>query len=862
MNKFLKSGLYLSSALVAVAAVAPAMAQEEAGGLQDIVVTAQKREQNLQDVPIAVTALTGDALTANRVTSFVNLGALAPGLTVRSAPGASQTPIFIIRGVFSSGNTPGMDKQVSTYLDGVYMGSPRGSIFDLPNVERIEVLRGPQGTLFGRNATAGAIAISTVDPKGEAHMKASASVSNYDGRRYELSAHTPQLGPLSAYFNFTHEKYRGSVHNGRIETFDRSTYALQPAGIVKSSEWLGGKDSDSVFAAVKFESGGFKAVYKYDRNDTVATPSASALAGYNWSLTGQAALYNDVLNGIYRDAEAAGMPIVTDGKRPDEVWNSYSTPIEQANYGHNLTINYQVSDQVSIKNVAAYRASRVASTTGLGGVNALPITARASSYLTSETLADYPVMARPAVRAIVDATFPQGSLLCSLCVGTATRAKQWSNELQINYDSDFLTLTVGGLYYRAKDWTNEHGLQGSTSFAALEIGEDGLPALPFFPGITYNDAKSLAAYAQSEFHLTPQLDLVLGGRFTHDNKLNELSSLTAAATGPGACPVIPPSPSGIETSAYRLTCYETNGLATLSNRYKDDNFNYLIGLNYTLDDGTLLYAKWSTAFVSGGTMGPIAYKPEKSKSAEVGVKTDLFNRRLRVNLAAYWAQYDNYQVPLGVGALQGVDFLDAAVPDARVRNALTNVVLSQGRVGVKGVELEVTAAPTDGVVLGGSLSYTDAKAKTIDDQRLFAWQGFPTINGSYDAYSASDYHLQARPKWTGNVFAQYTSRPIWGDATFTARIQGNYQSRVLLAAYDRIDEVDPNYVKDIPGYWLINGRVALQNLPIGDFKGTLALWGQNLTDNKSASIAANVLGVPTLTFIEPRRYGLDFTVEF
>jgi iron complex outermembrane receptor protein len=146
---------------------APAGGAQASSGLEEIVVTAQKREQNVQDVPIAVTALTASALVNNRVESVTDLSGLAPGVNVIPAAGGSQIPSFSLRGITSYGVVPGSDKEVSIYLDGVYISSPRGSIFNLPDARSIEVLRGPQGTLFGRNATAGAVSITTRDPNGK-----------------------------------------------------------------------------------------------------------------------------------------------------------------------------------------------------------------------------------------------------------------------------------------------------------------------------------------------------------------------------------------------------------------------------------------------------------------------------------------------------------------------------------------------------------------------------------------------------------------------------------------------------------------------------------------------------------------------
>lgn len=173
MKKINKSSLKVILCGCRVAALTcfsnAAGAQEAEAGqkLQDIVVTAQKREKNLQNVPVAITALSTDTLRANRITDVGQLSGLAPNLTARVSAGGSNIASFTMRGVTSYGSVPGSDKEISIYLDGVYISTAWASLFELPDVQRIEVLRGPQGTLFGRNATAGAISIVTRDPTGK-----------------------------------------------------------------------------------------------------------------------------------------------------------------------------------------------------------------------------------------------------------------------------------------------------------------------------------------------------------------------------------------------------------------------------------------------------------------------------------------------------------------------------------------------------------------------------------------------------------------------------------------------------------------------------------------------------------------------
>ena len=176
----------------------------------------------MQDVPIAVTALTADALEANRIVNLVDLNGLAPGLQAVTAAGGIGLPQIIMRGESSFGIAPGSDKQVALYIDGAYYGAPRGSIFDIADIERIETLRGPQGTLFGRSATAGAISIITPTPTGEFGFSETVSVGDHELFRSFTHLELPEFHNFSGYVAFVHEQRDGDVDNlgaGRAVSF-------------------------------------------------------------------------------------------------------------------------------------------------------------------------------------------------------------------------------------------------------------------------------------------------------------------------------------------------------------------------------------------------------------------------------------------------------------------------------------------------------------------------------------------------------------------------------------------------------------------------------------------------------------------
>ncbi|MCB2077471.1 MAG: TonB-dependent receptor [Novosphingobium sp.] len=837
-----RSTLLLGAATAAFLAT-PALAQS--GGLEEIIVTAQKREQSVQDVPIAVTAVTQETLQANRITTVNDLGSIAPGVTVRPSAGGVQVPSFTIRGQNSYGVVAGSDKQVSIYLDGVYISSPRGSIFDLPDVARLEVLRGPQGTLFGRNATAGAVSVTTRDPTGEPRVIAQGSYGNQNQYRVRMTADLPQMGPFSAYFSFQRNYRRGDVRNAAGGTVWDRTTSPDPklAKVTRAANWLGTTDSNSYFGALKFEpSDSFKMVYKYDRNEDNGTPNANAIAFYNPAMPGfgpGAALIAPIFNALYASNDIYLSPGL---QSPDVVSNSWSIPRRQRVYGHSLTATWQATDQITVKNIASYRQSEVFAPSAIDGTAGLTFTPQAlvpyATFLGISSLAAQGVdVTNPANGLLVQQTIggiAQGiaPLIGGRILGTASQAssiaKQWSNELQVNYTSEKLNLTAGALWFRSRDQAGGPvGQQNTFSFASGIIPASGLVPLGN-EGRYFNKATSMAAYLQAEYKFTEQLELVLGGRITRDKK----SSLFRwdILTGAGIVPqptIIPPV-------------------------YKKTKPNWLVGLNWKPNDDVLVYGKASTSFVSGGSVAGIEFVPETALSFELGLKADLLDRRLRANLAIFHVDYENFQQPSSTTSEEAVAFLTAVygpIAQSLSRN-LSTFVQQAHDVKAKGFELELTALPTDGLTLGGSVSYTDSKYYNIDPVFLAAQGG--------------EYVEFARPKWTGSAFAQYVTPPLFGDTTASFRVDGQYRSYLNFTGTPtlRRNQGVPEQYFGSPGHWKINGRAAIRNIQLGGISAELAVWGRNITNKRYAT--SNIFlsqGIP-LEFDQGKSYGIDFGIEF
>jgi iron complex outermembrane receptor protein len=805
-SKALSAYLFASAGALALIAPGVALAQSAGGGaqLEEVVVTAQKRVQRLQDVPVSVTALPADTLVANRITNVRDLDAVVPNLTVRTIVGGSLLPNYTIRGLVSLGSALGSDKGVAVYIDGVYLGSAQGSQFDLADIERIEVLRGPQGTLFGRNSTGGAISITTPDPKGQFGLREKATVGNYRQFRSSTTLNTPQFGPFSANATYTHSERRGDIRNlGGGTTWD-----FTPDGIPKkftSPKYLGGSNIDAVAAKVKFEPNDkLSMIYRFDWTKE------------DYTSTGQGVVYEQpLIKSIVAAQPNQALMTPISRTRPDAVNNAGAVPSSSKNFGHALTAVYQVTDHITVKNIAAYRYMEFFSPSqDFGAVGGLINTGA-------------PVFASVLGAAVAASTV--GAPLLIQATSTSGRDLQWSDELQLNIDTKFATVTSGLLYSEQKNVRAPFGTDTG-------IGRARSGGFRVYPGYLVPFAGQLAgtggrgsrvyafsraAYAQGEFHLTHQLDVVAGARYTKDTKKGLDYSTVSAAP-----PIQPPTPL----------------------RFEAGKWTYNLGVNYKVTDDILTYGKYSTGYISGGSLAGLTYNPETAKSWEGGLKADWLGHTLRTNLSVFDVKY---------GSLQGTTSGTNLTPPLPL---VTQAIITTGDAKAKGFEFEGTYLPIRQVTLTTGVGYTDFK--------------FTRVSNIAKA-GTSEYLVANRPKWTLALSGQYTSDPIWNDVKLTARVDGNWKSKsngvatIPLGALNGGSAVfTPSELaifkaaQRIDAYWLVNGRVALTGFRIGGADATVALWGRNILNNKSVSYSPSLVTVITANYEAARTFGLDLDVNF
>jgi iron complex outermembrane receptor protein len=788
---YLRPALLFGTAL----SLAPGAAQaaEEARGLENIVVTAQRREENLQSVPVAVTALTRQSLEDIHFRNISDLHAVAPGVSLREGAGGTQTQQFTMRGVYGV-STFASDGGIALYVDGVYIASTIGSEFDLADVERIEVLRGPQGTLFGRNAIGGAVSIITKEPTGEFHAHQQFAVGNRSQFRSKTSIDLPAWGLLSASVSFLHDEADGDVKNlGAGTVWDYGPSTGGTFGLRKSPSTLGGHDTNAVSAAVKLETdSGIKAVYRFNYSHKDFTPDAIGIFDFPADGGPTASL----LQAIYALNDTSNFTPISH-TRPDALNNSFTTESLAKVHSHTLTVTAPVMEHVTVKNIFGYRYNYVDAANNLTGLGGLFTSNLAPLGL------DF---------------YPAGTPFIVIENATQSQQKTVSDELQFNADTKWVNATLGYLYYHSKGDEGGFGHQPSTVVFA------GLSGPPWFnftrppstdairPEHNLIRTTSHAVYSHNEVHITDKLDVVGGIRYTKDTR------------------------HGIDGSP-------TPGADATTVRYSKGTWTYLAGLNYKVSDDIFAYAKYSTAYISGGQLANLTFDPETAKSWEAGIKADLFDNTMRLNLALFTVKYNKVQTLTSPQVSNG-----GCSNFPNVSRTAGQCLINGGNAKASGFELEGTyVTPIDGVTLAGNVSYNDFHYTSVD----------PGLRSPIDG----SFVPQQTPQWTGSISVAYRGPDMDAlhGAHFGGRIEGNYSSSAYAQANSSMAALQAAL---IPSRWLLNGRVGINGFEVGGVSVDLNVYGRNLTDNKSETYAAMFGFVSAGTYQRARSFGVELDADF
>jgi iron complex outermembrane recepter protein len=738
----LMSGAALVIAVPALAQTAPA--EEAQGGIQEIIVTAQKRSENVQNVPIAISAFTAEALSERAVTSVASLSNIAPNVTLDAGTpfsGSSAVLSAYIRGIGANDFAFNIDPGVGIYLDGVYLARSVGANQELPDVERVEVLKGPQGTLFGRNTIGGAISIVTHDPGKEFRFKGDITAGRFGLIQTRGTVDIPLADSLSSSFSFATKNRKGYLK--RIAFPGASNFASTPITNYKAAGYdniglgrEGGDGSWNVRGKLKYNNGGaFRATVSADYTDIdqnqlanklIATTPAVFAGTYNCaiaepvpvgtncgggppsfaflpSIGGLTSIFNNpTVYGVNSDANPNNNRLPYDNRF---VTNSLDTSYANGNnysklktYGGSLTLDYDLTDNVALKSITAYRELHW--NVGMD----------------------------------VD-----GSPLNFLHTSFTMNQKQFSQELQLlgNAMDKKLNYVLGAYYFKESGDLHDY-----VTFAEGLLQVDGPNDLA---------TKNYAFFGQVDYKLTDQFAITIGGRYTHENKTFEgfqsdangltykiLSFLAGIGQGPPACLVINPTISdacriaaGFPNAGQPLRYYIAG-----TQRKVFNNFSPKVGIQYHPTDDVMVYGSWSKGYKTGGwttrLSNPLPTAPdfneEKATTFELGVKSTLIDRRLQVNAALFQTNYKGIQLNFQ----QGVSPTIQNAGDARI----------------KGFELEVTAAPTDALTINASIGHLNAKyTNVLAPARVAA--------NPFQAGVFAGGELPKTPKWKFNISPRY-----------------------------------------------------------------------------------------------------------
>ena len=875
-NKFAVSAL--STTMLAAMTIAPAYAQEAqaedeaADETQPIIVTATLRAMDVQDIPLAVTAVAPEALERQGINDIKNLASISPSFNIQSSQTETQGTSIKIRGVGTTGNNTGLESSVGVFIDGVYQSRPGVALGDLVDLERLEILRGPQGTLFGRNTSAGALNVTTKRPSlSEFEGFANATYGNYNFMNVQAGVSVPVAQDLAAVrLSGTWRKRDGYLTSANgSESNNRDRYMLRGQLYIEPNADV------SIRLLADYAKTDENCCNAVIVRETELAPffAANGLANDGVDQSGMSALNNlSINNGTYLNGSKQW------GMSGELKWDFG---------GAKLTY------------IGSYRKFDSSSTT-TGGFTSN------ATY----TVGNGAATSRPGI-------LPSGDHI-----------KTMTHELRLQGSAfeDKLDWLIGGFYGDEKiraDQTMTLNADFQRTGSAFNFGPATSvgPPLGFGPNPLFSltafgngsipvnangnyaenrflqNAKSWSIFTHNVFNITDQLSLTLGARYVKEKKeasFNQLGGTTGA--GNSACQA---SVNGVLTGAVPaparagligLNCFPFatsvnltapagvgGGLASAklplprvwSDTFKDDEITYTAQVGYKPNEDLLFYAGYSHGFKSGGfnldpqsatlqnsaailaglatVGGPVivapvyadpSFKSEKVNQIEVGVKATLFDG-IKANLALFDMKMSDFQVL----EFTGVQFLTFNVNSARST----------------GAELELFGKLSNHI--SGNISATYANSRYPKDCNVGV---VAAALASVNRLCGST--LTNAPKFAGVVGLTYDG-PL-NDSGWGLLVNGNinYSDRRRTSTIPLDTNNLPIPLDYQNAYFKMNARIGLTT---PDEQLTFELWGTNLNNEKTRGVTANTPlrgGAGTRSRIgfveEPRMYGLTVRAKF
>lgn len=820
---------------LALAAPATATAQEETSFLEEIIVTSKvKGEQNVMDVPVAITAVTGAQIEASGIKDMIDLQQNVPGLIVGGSQTATTTN-FSIRGIGSTSNNFGVESSVGLYVDGVYRSRQSSLINELVDVETVSVLRGPQGTLFGKNTASGAINVTTVAPSTDGN-DAFIDVTAGDYGLARIAGATNIV--LSDRLAFRGTIFSSS-RDGYVQDDNVRGFISSASGPVK--DLYNDRDRIGMRMQLAYDNGedfDVRVIADYAEIDEVCCVGTTRVDSL-FSRGGLAA--GQFINGPDAILMSLGGTVYTDQSYPVPLppnviqanWDDYRTsmnfaPISQnEDRGISVEMNKSYDNALTLTSVTAYRA-----------------------FDTYDS---------------IDADFTDTSI-----AERTNEAEQTSFSQELRLAGEFgdgNNWVVGGYYFGQDIKSNTVTIGGTDLQTYADLGNiaQGLPSLSditngvtaisigtgglipvgapgFPPGAFANDAvlqehSGYALFGQVDWSLSDALSVSLGARFTDESK--DIDAIYTQ-TNPGTTP---PDLTAIGTSIFLFQQWAGGGmvgappdltpllavaepnagwaawtLAPFSPRsnvretIEDDQVTGTAKLSWFVNEDVMVYASYSTGFKSGGTNTdriwdflPQLFDAEKSKSAEIGIKGDLGNR-FRLAVSLYQTDFEDFQA----NSFTGTGF--------NLQNA--------GDLEVKGVEIEWTWQPMDNTAVSGYFAHNEGEFKTFELGTCWDASPFhtltpdPGLNLATGTCNRSDEAIPYNPEDRFNVGVTQTF-PMGNNDMF---LRAEYAW-----ASEQLTDGDNDPLTKQDDFGILNVRLGYN---IDSWNSSVTLWGRNVTDER------------------------------
>ncbi len=737
--------------------------------LEEIVVTAQKRNESAQDVPVSVNVVAGDTLEANGVSNLENMAGLVPNLNIADSPSGNM---IVMRGLGSGTGNPSFEQSVGLYIDGIY--AARGPQFQIPflDVERVEILRGPQGVLFGKNSIAGAIAIHSNKPDD---IKELTITSAYIAPQGTSDLSLVASGPLAPTLSGRLVAKKGSngeyLYNGVSLQDEQQNDVEALRGILSWSA------SDSTDVMLKLESANY-------------TETGTNFQISDYDHTAQPAL---LTQAIVEDAEAGGEDF-------EHNYKSYAN-------GKSALWMDSISATLSITQyLGEYELSALAGLSEYDWENFSDLDFSASNLLNRQQEENY---------------------------------EQSSMEVRFLSPVGQTIEYITGLYYIKRELT----------IPRVRIDVDYLRApLNSANGALYSEydeqSESWSTFSQLTWNITGFSRASFGLRYSRESKagaglqtINEYGSDEQTDTS---------NPLVLPAHLARIQVAEFLGAKPFSYDLKreeeviDGTFN----IQLDVSENTMTYFNLAKATKAGGfnassmSGDPADWEFDKEQAItyEIGLKSDVMDKRGRVNLAVFYTQFDDLQVSFS----DGTSF--------QTGNAASAIS--------KGVELETNFALTEAWLIGVNAAYLSATYNEYAgpcplNQNVWS-QSCVASNGVNQQLAGQP--LDQAPEWSGALFFDY--RNAIADAWLLGfRVDTTYSDDYI---YNPVQ--DPNSAQD--AFWKVNAQLSFSTM---DGKWSIALSGYNLSDERTKNFGGEVLQAPGLYWANtqaPRQYGLSLKYHF